>query len=409
MRFLKHLLVIAMMITVIVILACGDDDPVGGGGGGGGGGSCGTPADISGTWKVVENETQNSCGPTESNMFDVAITQNEDTVRVTTPDGTFTGIVCGRTTTSSGSFPKDQGTATFTMTETIAQNGQTSTGSTTWSWTDGTNNCNGASSSFSVKQLGLVPCGFPVDVAGTWTISTQDVINSCGAPESDQYDVVISQNGSTLTVTTPTGTFVGGVCGNFISWTGSFPEQGGTTTIETMSLLVSEDGQSLSGGSLWSWSSPSGSCRGGNTITGTRGGSGPGNFTGDWEITETIVGCGTTDTQTYEYNIAQTGNSAIIGYIWNGTVNGNQITWTESASWLDTTITGVYDLTAAPDWNSMSGTSDWVFKVGGITQCTGDGTVLATRVGGIRAATTSDPWVILRNRFLTMVHKVPQR
>jgi hypothetical protein len=404
MRLFKSIIFTAMTILLAVMFACGDDDPVGGGGGGGGG--CGTTADVSGNWQVLEQETSNSCGDNKVYRSGISITQNADTVSVTTPDGTFDGTVCGRVATFGGDFPKQGGTATFTATLTLSPDGQSLSGPTTWSWVAGTENCNGTSTSFAVKDFPTGPCASPVDVAGVWTIKTQDVINSCTSPQSDEFDITIVQNGANLLVTTPAGTFMGSVCGNIIYWTGQFDEQNGTTTIEVMSLKVAADEQSLSGASLWSWTDGSETCYGGNTITGTRGNIGPGNsFTGDWGFAEHIVGCGTSDDIDYEYNIVQTGaTTAEIEYgLWNATVDGNRIMWTETYSWLDTTITADYDLTAAGNWNSMSGSSDWVFQKGGVTFCTGNGTVNATRITRSLATIPEDKWIDVRNRFLTTI------
>jgi len=111
----------------------------------------------------------------------------------------------------------------------------------------------------------------PMNVAGTWAVSDTVDNTKCpgGSITHDNYNVTVVQNGSNLTVTTPVGTFNGSINGNTLSWTGSFPEGGGTTTINSMTLTVSADGKSFSGSSAWTWTQGSTSCSGTSQSTGT--------------------------------------------------------------------------------------------------------------------------------------------
>lgn len=110
----------------------------------------------------------------------------------------------------------------------------------------------------------------PVDVAGTWNLTDTVGQNNCGDSGSSSYSVEVTQNENALTVSTPVGVFSGAINGNTVQWTGSFPEDGGTTTINSMTLTVSADGNSLSGSSNWSWTDGSESCSGTTNTTGTR-------------------------------------------------------------------------------------------------------------------------------------------
>jgi hypothetical protein len=101
------------------------------------------------------------------------------------------------------------------------------------------------------------------DLSGTWNI-TEDGTSNCPGEESYHYEysIVVSQSGNNLTVSTPAGTFSGTIDGDRVAWTGSYPEDGGTTTITAMTLTVSNDGNSLSGTSSWNWSDNFESCSG---------------------------------------------------------------------------------------------------------------------------------------------------
>ena len=110
------------------------------------------------------------------------------------------------------------------------------------------------------------------DTSGTWTI-TEDGASNCTGETTyhDEYTITIIQSGNNLTVTTPAGTFYGTIDGDHVGWTGSYPEDGGTTTITAMQLTVSADGSSLSGTATWTWSDGVFSCSGTTqAINGTR-------------------------------------------------------------------------------------------------------------------------------------------
>ncbi|HEY9051351.1 MAG TPA: fibronectin type III domain-containing protein [Gammaproteobacteria bacterium] len=110
------------------------------------------------------------------------------------------------------------------------------------------------------------------DVTGDWTI-TESGTSNCPGEETyyNVYTITVSQSDNTLTVSTPVGIFTGSINGDSISWTGSFAEDGGVTTITSMSLTVSSDGNSLSGTSSWSWTDGDSSCSGTNqTVNATR-------------------------------------------------------------------------------------------------------------------------------------------
>ena len=114
------------------------------------------------------------------------------------------------------------------------------------------------------------------NVAGTWNTVEQVDGTACGEgnfTENNTYNV--AQNGCNLTVTDGSGnTFTGSINGNSGTWSGSFPEDGGTTTINSLSLTVSADGNSFSGSSSWTWVGTNSSCSGTTNSTGTKAPSG---------------------------------------------------------------------------------------------------------------------------------------
>ena len=69
-------------------------------------------------------------------------------------------------------------------------------------------------------------------------------------------------------------TFSGQICGNTLTWVGSYPEDGGTTTINLMTATIS--GNSFSSSSNWSWTDGVDSCSGTTSSVGTRNSGGGG-------------------------------------------------------------------------------------------------------------------------------------
>lgn len=109
------------------------------------------------------------------------------------------------------------------------------------------------------------------NVAGSWYINENSTVTSgqdvCGSGETDSYYASVLQSGCNLTVSIRGNTFTGGMNGSSLCWSGSYPDEGGTTTITSLTATVS--GNSLSGSSTWSWSGGGYSCSGSATFTGT--------------------------------------------------------------------------------------------------------------------------------------------
>ncbi len=87
------------------------------------------------------------------------------------------------------------------------------------------------------------------------------------------YTLTFSQSGTDITaVISGTGTsidgteFTGTLCANAVNYNGSYPEDGGTTTV-TSSVVKLASSSSASGTSIWSWTDGSLSCTGTSEVT----------------------------------------------------------------------------------------------------------------------------------------------
>jgi hypothetical protein len=113
--------------------------------------------------------------------------------------------------------------------------------------------------------------GTCVDVSGTWNTTEVDDATGCGegfTTHDEEY--TITQSGCNITIDGGLfGTASGTVNGSQITYTGSFPDEGGTTT-GTVNLTIS--GNSLNGSANWTWSDGTSSCSGTTQISGTRSG-----------------------------------------------------------------------------------------------------------------------------------------
>lgn len=129
-----------------------------------------------------------------------------------------------------------------------------------------------------VAESGPSTGGGAVNLTGSWAVSEQVNATQCGeGTYSDSYAVAITQNGSSLSVTADGATYTGSINGNSFNWSGSFGEDGGTTSVN-LSGSVAANGNSLSGSSNWTWSNGSESCGGTTTFSASRSGqSGGGN------------------------------------------------------------------------------------------------------------------------------------
>ena len=121
------------------------------------------------------------------------------------------------------------------------------------------------------------------DVTGAWTIAEADITSTepaCASPPAgtnpvESYSLTFTQTGNTLAVSDGTNSFTGTISGSTVSWTGSFPDNGGagTTTINSLSATVDPGCNTLSAGTMnWTYVEPAPStftCTATTTFTGT--------------------------------------------------------------------------------------------------------------------------------------------
>lgn len=111
------------------------------------------------------------------------------------------------------------------------------------------------------------------DLTGSeWSVTETGISENCGdGLGSVNYSItVVYYSGGTTTVSTPVGNQNGTYSGNTISYNGSFPEDGGTTTANTQ-LSINSSYNELTGTSNWTWSDGGGyQCSGTTSVSATR-------------------------------------------------------------------------------------------------------------------------------------------
>lgn len=112
----------------------------------------------------------------------------------------------------------------------------------------------------------LPPIG---DISGTWHITETASSSTPTCNNYLAYDLGVTQNTNAVTVTDDQGNvFNGTLSGDTLTWTGSYPEGSGTTTITSMTATISSDCQNLTSKSTWSYVEPGFSCTGTSTASG---------------------------------------------------------------------------------------------------------------------------------------------
>lgn len=110
------------------------------------------------------------------------------------------------------------------------------------------------------------------DLSGQWNITETIRTSSCGKGDigtSIRNTYNVTQNNSSISVTTTGKSFSGLISGNNVSMTGSNPEDGGTTAA-SIDLTVGSSCNTISGSSTWGWSGSGTSCSGTTELRGTR-------------------------------------------------------------------------------------------------------------------------------------------
>ena len=113
------------------------------------------------------------------------------------------------------------------------------------------------------------PVGPEGGVAGNWTVTAMEDATGCGEGTSTTtLTVRIEQTGNSLTVTIDGVDYTGTLTGTQATWSGSYPDDGGTTT-EQFTVTFTNGNTQMSGGSTWTWTDGGSSCSGTVQVTGT--------------------------------------------------------------------------------------------------------------------------------------------
>jgi len=117
----------------------------------------------------------------------------------------------------------------------------------------------------------VVPDAPVGDISGSWSVSSTVDATACGdGIYVENYLLnVTSQSGNAITYTSNGNSFTGSLSGNKLTSSGSYPENGGTTTGST-TLTIDNVCSSLSGTASWSWTNGVTSCSGTSQVSGTR-------------------------------------------------------------------------------------------------------------------------------------------
>lgn len=118
--------------------------------------------DLTGTWFISEiiTSANSVCSDTVGNTdsYTVTVVQNGNELTVVLGDDaelpsgtTFTGTISGNQINWSGSYPTAGGTTTVNNTD-ITANDSTMSGTANWSWSDGTDSCQGTTSVSGTRQ-----------------------------------------------------------------------------------------------------------------------------------------------------------------------------------------------------------------------------------------------------------------
>jgi hypothetical protein len=119
--------------------------------------------DATGTWTYsTSNNWVNpgtaGCTVEANETVTVTMTQTGTNVEVVIKGETYTGTVSGATYTGTASYPEEGGTTTTTVTFTLSSS-TSGSGTVVWSWTDGSESCNGGSDISLTKSAVAAPSG----------------------------------------------------------------------------------------------------------------------------------------------------------------------------------------------------------------------------------------------------------
>ena len=99
-----------------------------------------------GRWRITEVVDASDCGEGEvTDIYNIDVLIVGDQLSVRSPYETFDALLIDNVLEWSGSYPFDDGTETILFNITFSENRDSLTGTSEWSWTDGTEGCEGTS------------------------------------------------------------------------------------------------------------------------------------------------------------------------------------------------------------------------------------------------------------------------
>lgn len=115
--------------------------------------------DIIDFWDISESIDGTACGEGHSTAsYEVSVNLiDNNQLEVTTPKGTYSAILNNNLLTWTGSHPDDGGDITTNLTLTRAADCNSASGSSSWSWTDGTTSCSGTTT-FTAQRREAIGC-----------------------------------------------------------------------------------------------------------------------------------------------------------------------------------------------------------------------------------------------------------
>lgn len=108
------------------------------------------------------------------------------------------------------------------------------------------------------------------DISGNWRMTESATTNTCDEGLEDPYPLKFTQSGDDVSIFYPdlSQTFSGKIDAGSIEWKGSYPEDGGTKSLDTVQAIVTDD--RISGTSTWRWSDGFDHCSGTTQFSGSR-------------------------------------------------------------------------------------------------------------------------------------------
>lgn len=108
---------------------------------------------VAGKWSITEQTNAQACGEgITSSTYVLTVAQQGSTITVKSSVGTFTANLQGTSLQWSGSYNEDGGTVNTNVGASFTGSLNSLSGTSTWSWGNGSSSCNG-SSSFTGKLL----------------------------------------------------------------------------------------------------------------------------------------------------------------------------------------------------------------------------------------------------------------